>query len=298
MTSATMEPPARLYKFLPRARVDVVENLRIRFTPLLSTNDIFEVRRTFKKFAGPRFEVLLQAQAYEVNAEQIATEELTRLGFSVDQARGLARSTLIAKFGSDFENVLRGVAVGLARNFVVPNLNADQTIEKLLRDVAGKLVALSLTEDKYNSTMWTHYGEQGQGFLLEFDTAHEFFRLSPKSGNSIALRKIEYFDDQFEELLDDVGKAFVSKTSNWAYEKEWRLTVRPDEADVEIAAEPDPIHLFSLPQACITGVLLGYNADAVFSSQLKNLVRERLPHVEIKKITVDRIAGRFAEALA
>jgi hypothetical protein len=112
------------------------------------------------------------------------------------------------------------------------------------------------------------------------------------------LQKVEYFDEQIEELMDAPLKALVSKTSNWAYEKEWRLVLRPDEADVELTGSPDPVHLFNLPASCISKVLLGYKADATFVDDVKSSVRAKFPGAKIMKLIANRFAGTFSEESA
>ena len=56
-------PPRYLYKYLSAERVgNVLEGGTVRFTPLMNTNDSFEVRATFDKVAGPKFLSMLKEQ--------------------------------------------------------------------------------------------------------------------------------------------------------------------------------------------------------------------------------------------
>jgi len=273
-------PPLRLFKYLARARLDVIENLRIRFTPLMATNDIFEVRQTFKKLVGPRFDQLLSEQAVNVDPESVAIEELRKLGFSDEQARALATETLTREYGPNFKTVFQNMIENVAKAVLPAALNRDNSIEQILTNVGGRLVALSLSEEQHDSVMWAHYAEQGHGLVLEFDTTHSFFSQSPKTGKTRRLQKVEYFDGQIEELMEAPLKALISKTTNWAYEKEWRLVLERDEADVVLSGSLNPIHLFDLPAGCISRILLGYNADAKFVQDVKNITAASLPRVE------------------
>jgi hypothetical protein len=106
---------------------------------------------------------------------------------------------------------------------------------------------------------------------------------------------VQYFDGQLDELMDDPHKALVSKTTNWAYEKEWRLALQPDEADKVLPGGPDPVHLFDLPPNCITRIVIGYKAEADFVENLKTLVAKKIPHAKIQKLVVNRFAGTFSE---
>jgi hypothetical protein len=177
----------------------------------MATNDIFEVRRTFKKLAGPKFDQLLSEQTVDLDPEATAVIELKKLGFDDEQARMVARETLIRQFGPDYKVALQKITADLAK-MVIPTLNRDDKIEEILTSVGGQLVGLSLSEDDHNSAMWAHYGEQGRGLVLEFDTSNSFFSVSPKTGKSRRLQKVEYFDEPIEELMDDPQKALISKT--------------------------------------------------------------------------------------
>jgi hypothetical protein len=260
----------------------------------MSTNDIFEVRRTFKKLVGPKFDQLLGEQSVDLDPEATAIVELKKLGIGDDQARVLAKETLIQKFGPDFKTILQKMVADVAK-VVVPTLNRDDNIEQILMNVGGQLVGLSLSEDELNSMMWAHYAEQGRGFVLEFDTGDSFFSKSPTTGKTRRLQKVEYFDEPIEELMDAPEKALISKTTNWTFEKEWRLTLRADEADIELPGVPDPIHLFNIPPNCISKVLLGYNTDATFVAEMKALTEAKLQNVKIKKLVANRFAATFFE---
>jgi hypothetical protein len=147
-------PPAYLFKYLPRARADVIENLRIRFTPLLATNDIFEIRRTFKKIAGPKFYKLLSEQSVSLDPNQTATEEIMKISrLDEKSARELAINLLTQKFGPAYKDSLQKIVRGIATDVVVPTMNRDDTIEQILTNLGGGLVALSLSEDPKNSAM-------------------------------------------------------------------------------------------------------------------------------------------------
>jgi hypothetical protein len=262
----------------------------------MATNDIFEVRRTFKKIAGPKFDQLLQEQTVDLDPEATAVQEVKKLlGCSDEQARLLANQILAQQYGPNFKMVLQKMVGDLAKKVVVPTLNRDDSIEQILQNVGGQLVALSLSEDAHNAAMWAHYAEQGQGFVLEFDAADSFFSRSPTTGETRRLQKVEYFDGQLEELMDDPLRALISKGINWAYEKEWRLVLRPNEADIVLPGSVDPIHLFNIPASCISKVLVGYKADAAFVDRVKAVVATKLPGARIVKLVPNRFAGTFSE---
>ena len=74
-------PPPKLYKYLSPERVEnVLEARTFRFSFLMSTNDPFEVRATFRKLIGPKFASLLESQLTDTfideSIDQLIHEEL------------------------------------------------------------------------------------------------------------------------------------------------------------------------------------------------------------------------------
>jgi len=64
-------PPRYLYKYLTAERIgNVLEGGTVRFTPLLDTNDTFEVRSTFDKLAGPKMLAMLSEQMDSTLSEE------------------------------------------------------------------------------------------------------------------------------------------------------------------------------------------------------------------------------------
>lgn len=72
-------PPARLYKYMIADRVpDVLEGGMVRFTHLLDTNDSFEVRKTFKRFAGPKLISIMMGAVTSAFTPEYFDEQLSQ----------------------------------------------------------------------------------------------------------------------------------------------------------------------------------------------------------------------------
>lgn len=71
--------------------------------------------------------------------------------------------------------------------------------------------------------MWAHYGGQYRGFCLEFRTDDELFKKLRKVCYTDTMPQIDIVDcvvnRNFDQLLNSL---FCTKSSPWAYEKEWR----------------------------------------------------------------------------
>jgi hypothetical protein len=156
--------------------------------------------------------------------------------------------------------------------------------------------ALCLTKDRHNLIMWAHYANNYKGFVIEFDGRHEFFqqRDSPM-GDLGRIRQVDYSEDRpnhasFTDLTP--AEIFFLKSKDWAYEKEWRM-LKPlpvdDSQRVNLDADGCPVHLFSFPPRCVTGVILGSRmSDNVRNTFLESLSADaRYSHVSLYQAILD-----------
>lgn len=77
-------------------------------------------------------------------------------------------SLFMSLAGSKRDDVIGGVGTSSTR--------AAKLLEKTIHDGLGKKIGiLSLTENPSNLLMWAHYANSNQGFVIAFDSSHEFF---------------------------------------------------------------------------------------------------------------------------
>lgn len=251
----------------------------------MNTNDAFEVRRTFRAFAGKKFRDALLFEMRAQKLDEAIRTALAETGLPASIAAELSRNTDLAA------HLIRQVNA-IVDDVFIPSVNSDEFFEEILFRFGAESVALSLTEDNQNSVMWAHYAGNSSGFVLEFDSNNQFFKTRP-DGSKRTLQKISYFDDEIEELMDDPRKALMSKTTGWSYEKEWRLYTKPEEADVIVRAGDEDIHLFKFPVDALRRIIIGHRASLGAMDEIKNVVKIKYPHCEIIKLNVDRINSRF-----
>ncbi|WP_313591913.1 DUF2971 domain-containing protein [Agrobacterium cavarae] len=218
-------PPLLVYKYLSPERVtDVLENQTVRFMRLLDTNDSFEVRATFRRFAGPRFVKLMEdfvtEKTTEAHVDKALARKLDEIGLS-SMPPIMAKVLFKEKFGKDLSAYMKD-EMKARLPALSAALNALQTPEDFLNELGSSLLCFSLSETYTSAPMWAHYAVNHTGFVLEFDTAHPWFRNISDKQKSL-LRQVKYVDGQLDEALDDPHAAFGSKTADWAYEKEWRV---------------------------------------------------------------------------
>lgn len=236
----------KLYKYCSSERVDILDACFIRYTQPGAFNDPFETKPYIKKLSTP--------DEFEKTLDELLPEETKRM---YDQLPELARRV----FSFDF------VQMQLKKKLE----NSDaiyKTIERFTPMVRNKMESklnellgiLSLTEKPDNLLMWSHYASSHEGFVIGFDTNNRHFDERRGPNDELRyLRKVEYRDQRPQAPLTGLTgvDVFLVKSSQWAYEQEWRIMRALQEADKVIPAEPYPIHLFKFPTDAVVEVIFG-----------------------------------------
>ncbi|WP_305843054.1 DUF2971 domain-containing protein [Photobacterium leiognathi] len=98
--------------------------------------------------------------------------------------------------------------------------------------VFSKYGIISFTETKDNLLMWSHYGDNHKGFVVEFNYNHNYFRsMFNNSSNDIEgnIYRVLYRKERFHGKSTEEDSAFLElffhKSDEWEYEKEHRLLI-------------------------------------------------------------------------
>ena len=189
-----------LFKYVIPARIDVLENCRIRYTSPLDCNDFAECLPTLD----------------ESVAEQIIRQR-TRL--KVDEMLGQmgAANTKIEVHG-DVHGFFENIAIQGARR------RGPLTVNLGWRSQVG---ILSLTADPLNPVMWPHYADNHKGFVIRF-VARDFF----PTGNFVMWEMgrvwpVIYSAERVysAERLDGAA-IFYEKGLQWSYERTIQISPR------------------------------------------------------------------------
>lgn len=104
------------------------------------------------------------------------------------------------------------------------NLQANQEIQSKLKDTT----IFCLTETNDNLLMWAHYAKEHKGAAIKFLNRIEVD--SPLSQaqkvnytDQIPILNLENFSDQREFAKYVIASITLTKSIDWAYEKEWRI---------------------------------------------------------------------------
>ena len=150
-------------------------------------------------------------------------------------------------------------------------------INTLMSAMNREIGILCLTEKRDNLLMWAHYASNHTGFVIAFDENHSFFD-QRKRENEIRghLKKVRYSMKRPEVTLFDpslsnqenmdrwIKDIFWVKSQHWKYEQEWRMSNTLRDCQRIVQSDSYDIHLFSIPNDCIVGIIFGCkisNAD-------------------------------------
>lgn len=211
----------KLYKYLNPDRIDVLKNLKIRFTQPLYLNDPYETNP-----------VITGSELYDAEWEKIAKIECERNGLKYEDYRHLAERK--------------------TREEMFPE--ALQIMKVLFHHRIG---ILSLSETFDNALMWAHYSLNHQGYVIEFNTDNSFFKSNDKDYVIEKISKVIYTDSRPSITLEKLSMKdlYFTKSAEWGYEREWRILKNIENSETKI--ENGIISLFNIPKDIISGIYLG-----------------------------------------
>jgi len=280
-----------LFKYLRPERLDVVENLEIRFTQPGALNDPFELRPRFESLISEA-ETLAHYPAAPVDFEPMLRQAYAMLP---DEHRSRLAYDDVASVFNSFMKTAAGRAAASAGLL---------TMLRLMRDVAPPLCAriheainsnvgiLSLTEAPDDLLMWAHYADSHRGILVGFDERHAFFnRRRSENDEFYFLRKVVYADlPPAPSILALEGDAmFVTKGTKWAYEREWRMLAPLKDSSRCVKAAGDSVHLYSFPPGALTSIVIGARAVATMEDSVRQILCTKavLDSVAVSRAVLD-----------
>jgi hypothetical protein len=223
-----MSQPLYFYKFVSFDRRDILENGLIRFSPIGSFNDPFELEPTITPYST-RF-----------------LEYVTRL--SPEERAGLEFSDADLEYSKD-------------------RVEKIEYYQKKYRSEVGKYGVLSLSSNnqinhfltvsipdkgdpRTNILMWSHYADSHRGFVIEF---------RPDFIDGIRLEKVEYCDERdcltFEDIEENrFERIFFKKSPEWRYEQEYRAVLPLNKAS---KIHNEKFHLYKINKSSINSITFG-----------------------------------------
>jgi len=223
-----------LYKYLSSARIDVLQNLKIRFTQPCELNDPFESALLVQSNAFQDWEAQMLKDAEQFVPE--TEEERAELEEIKEELRQNARM-----------------------------MTSPQAVGRELADRINRAQGvLSLSRTNDSLLMWAHYGESHKGYVLGLDDSHPWFYERNGLGEATKPHNVIYTSRRSaikagsEDFYDGL---LCFKSLEWAYEEEVRI-FRTFGANQERFDQNNlnDVHLFNIPKECIKEIFIGANA--------------------------------------
>ncbi len=233
-----------LFKYLTYSRaIEILRSQKIRLTQPSDFNDPFELHPEFQLMSKEDISELppdLDEQGKPIpGMHQLTPEAINRMLTAV--LPHLAQMAPIHQQHPGATFSVDNNAVG--RNYYDTNFGI-----------------LSLTETPDNLLMWSHYGDSHKGVVFGFDELHPFFQGDEIVAGLSRLSKVEYNQKRpvLSPSTQNNPKVFLRKSTEWTYEREWRL-VRPlGEAAATLPRENlTPLCLFEIPHDTIRVIITG-----------------------------------------
>jgi Protein of unknown function (DUF2971) len=150
------------------------------------------------------------------------------LGRLISQYRGRFPRMTRAEFELEFGDAVEGGLLAIRR--VLPETQLEY------RNHLSDVKVLCLSEVNDNILMWSHYSEQHMGMVLEFKCIEKLDSVFGVAQPVDYCEKMpRLFDEDFLVQMQSgqvnmnvrqiYDKSVLSKATDWAYEKEWRLVL-------------------------------------------------------------------------
>jgi len=260
-----------LYKYLPSERIDVVENLKIRFSPLKSLNDPYE---TF-----PSIDVSLRA-----------TISIEKLYKEIDDECGKLPKT--EQTESKRQQMRDAAKQGFTSQF--NNHTASKNLADTLNDSFG---ILSLSRSHSSLLMWAHYASGYTGYVIGFDETKLFPNQVDRSGNSVKPSKVTYSENRnlIEFKEQNWQELLCQKPIEWAYEQEERFFMSGMDLSDSIGLDEFgmKIILSNINPSSILKIFFGCKATRETRDSIKNSVRKHSLDCEVHDSFVSENENRL-----
>ncbi len=274
-----------LFKYVPLERLDILKNQEIRYTQPGALNDPFEMSVFLEYLIEPgEFEARISA-----NLPDFAAKEYEKL--PPEQRARIPLADFLSRATAATPAALPVMYQAMQR--LVPFVRAQ------LRRVDSEMGVLSLTATADNLLMWSHYAAQHRGMVIEFDERHPIFHERRTEQDDFRhLRPVVYSGTMPAITLDnfDVVDFILTKSSEWAYEREVRIlkALSDSKRSISSIAPEYDIYLFDMPSTAVKRVILGARTTPSEHELVYTTIMEaqHLRHIAVQLATLnDRTFG-------
>lgn len=259
-----------MYKYNPPSNLEhIFINKTICFTQPAKFNDPFECSPVLDEVVSKEW---ARAKLNEKRAK-VEKEALAKLP---KFKRKEARANLASLRVINNTEVLQGID-----KF---NEQYKEMFQAKIKSVLNEnLGILCLSSNCSSELMWSHYGKDHTGFLIEFDPINEYFHVQKNVKDSLRhLRKVDYLSERIKYSLESLSEEslFLNKSECWKYESEYRFV--KSLSDLQYVPEKR-IYTESFPFEAIKRVVFGVNCDPQMITKYTKIIRENYGHIVVQK---------------
>jgi hypothetical protein len=274
--------PSALFKYLHPLRINVLQDLLIRFTQASSLNDTLELKPPVKGVASD-----------ERLAELAGERQIPKL-----------QDMISPEIKKNLELICPGLLEQCIASFIPEcvhqtKLNHEKNPHAVFNALDQLFGILSLAEIPTDVRMWGHYADGGRGFLIEFDPKHSWFHAKREERDSFRhMRQVLYVSSRPGKYLLDVTDLdfLYTKWDVWSDEKEWRILRGFNDAAKKCTAH-DPygndVLLFAIPPDSIRSIIIGFSASRDFETAVRSILEKNaaLDHVQVRRASQSNKTG-------
>lgn len=293
-----------IYKYLHQDRIDVLDNLKIRFTQPSALNDPFESLPMIERIMEENdFYKLLNDHVGENELRKTIKDTIRHELRPYERVMNLDFS-LSEEFIDEVMNNFEDITQPFIREALNPENLDESYSQNFKKRFSTTFGILSLTQNPDNLLMWSHYSDSHRGFLIEFKEGANFFDQQISDVDTIRkLKKVRYVterpqieslfdpqkvdqDDYMEELM---SQFFYIKSERWEYEMEMRMILPLENSDETFELpNGEKVHLFSIPPNLIKSVVLGSQMPERTEEKLFEILkRGHFDHIDIYRAKLD-----------
>lgn len=272
-----------MYKYLPPERIDVLVNNLICFNNPINFNDPFEFHTIFDI---AHFNDNLKTSLTAINLLDELPKEFIEIFNQLDDA---SKDLIIEKS----KNILPELHQMF--NSVISE-QVVKTFSKFNDEFINITRVLSLSSDPKNILMWGHYAASHSGFVIEFNENHNFFNQKRSDKDEYGfLRKVIYQNEIpcMDPLINKPVNHFLIKSTDWLYEKEWRMLLPEHYAKQKISIGNKTFDLFHLPPDAIKNIILGCRTSPMLEKDISDILSQRPDYKHVSILKAKRSDNRF-----
>jgi len=282
----------KVFKYLAPDRIDILENKNIRFTQAKYLNDPFESLPFISKLMSE-----IESSDFYMKSIDPIIQEIGNRKLSINDIPMEFRDKIPQEAIDFLSTITINEGLGL-----ISGIHPEILTKKLLSSSAEEIKInysekfkeswneffgiLSLTQTNDNITMWSHYAQNHEGFVIEFDPENKFFKKRRNENDALGyLREVKYsnkrpdielisFQKSENEFVEFIATNILfTKSLDWSDEKELRLVFDLSKSDDKRIIKDQEIYLFKLPPLAIKSVFIGVNANESFKDKIETILK-------------------------